>query len=180
MIDLVDIEGSYKLYRQNGGIALDADRFVSRRMYNKIVNGLMLYIMKKVLDGYDVRLGAGLGIISIAGEKVKPLINNNGKIKGLAPDWGETKKLQARDEEAKKNKQIVYCFNEHSNGVKYKFVWSRRDVLIKNKQYYQFTFARANRRALAKLIKEGKQYYIKVEKEEYVRPSSYVKIENKD
>lgn len=186
MIEQVNITKSYKYYRQqdpSGVPGLDYKKGMP--VYIKIVSGLMKFIMQKVFEGNDVVLGAKLGKISIRGEKVVPIIVENKEtgekeIRGVAPNWGETKKLQARDEEAKRKRTIVYCFNEHSNGIKYEFVWDRVNVLIKNKNYYQLTFSYDNRRELTRLIYEGKEYQLRPKKEEYVRPSSYTKIENKD
>lgn len=164
MLKTVCIKDSYTFYKKlnREGIP-NRDYREGKPVYLDIVNGLMKFLMKKVLDGFDVRLGAKLGIISIVGKKIKPIINKEGEVKGIAPNWGETKKLQAKDPIAKENKTIVYCFNEHSNGIKYNFCWGKTDVVVENKTLYNISFSRWNRRELARrVIKENKEYLIKI------------------
>lgn len=163
MIKTVCIRDSYTFYKKfyNESIP-DCDYRAGLPVYIEIVNGLMQYIMKKVFDGFDVRLGAKLGILMIRGQKIKPVIDKDGEIKGIAPNWGETKKLQAIDPIAKENKTIVYCFNEHSNGIKYRLLWNQEGVIIENKTLYGMSFSRWNRRELSRLItKENKEYLMK-------------------
>ena len=101
-----------------------------------------------------------LGKLSIYGKKVKVKVED-GQIKGLAPDWVKTKELWESDKEAKKNKQLVYHFNEETNGIRYKFSWSKNRVLVSNKTLYNLRMTRTNKRELSKLVKEGKEYLIK-------------------
>lgn len=162
MFRTVYTKDSYTYYRKNNkGNLPDLDYREGLPVYMGIVNGYIERIASRVLEGYDVRVGAKLGTIGIRGEKVKPLINDKGEVKGIAPNWGETKKLQARDPEAKKNRTIVYCFNEHSNGIKYSFFWSKENVIVKNKTIYGLAMSRHNRREVARLVQEeGKEYLI--------------------
>ena len=85
----------------------------------------------------------------------------DGEIKGLAPDWVKTKQLWDSDTEAKENKQLVYHFNEETNGIRYKFSWSKNRVLVSNKTLYNLRMTRSNKRELSKLVREGKEYLIK-------------------
>lgn len=163
MLKTVCIRDSYTFYRKFYKESIpDCDYKEGLPIYIDIINGLMKFLMRKVFEGFDVRLGAKLGVLMIRGKKVKPIIDKNGDIKGIAPNWGATKKLQARDPVAKENKTIVYCFNEHSNGIKYNFKWSKEDVIIENKTLYNMSFSRWNRRELSRLvIEENKEYLIK-------------------
>ena len=78
----------------------------------------------------------------------------------MAPDWVKTKELWESDKEAKKNKQLVYHFNEETNGIRYKFAWSKNRVLVSNKTLYNLRMTRSNKRELSKLVREGKEYLI--------------------
>lgn len=156
----VNIRQSYTFYKKKYKENIGADYKEGLPIYIDIVNGLMKFIMKKVFDGYDVRLGAKLGVIGIRGRKVIPTIDENGDIKGIAPNWGETKKLHAKDPEAKAKGIKVYCFNEHTNGIRYKFFWAKRGVIIVNKTYYGLTFSRWNRRELNRLVTEENKEYL--------------------
>lgn len=158
MIKTTNLRDSYRFYRAT------CEQICLSKEYLTIVNGLMQFIINKILEGNDVKLGAKLGIIGVRGKKITPYINEDGEIKGLAPNWGETKKLQARDPIAKEKKTIVYCFNEHSNGIKYSFLWAKKNVIIANKNFYGLQFARANRRELSRLVTEEHREYLLSEK----------------
>lgn len=132
----------------------------SEKIYNSIVQGYLKFIVKKIFEGHDIRLGAKLGIVGIRGKKIKPTVDKNGKIRGIAPSWGKTFKLWNSDPVAKEKRQMIYCFNEHSDGIKYRIVWYKKSVIVKNKIYYGLTFTDDNRKMLWKLANEGKEYLV--------------------
>lgn len=149
-----NIRSSYKYYKS------EVDNPVDIKTYLIIVSDFIQFLMNKVFDGFEVKLPARLGSFQIIGRKVKPKLDEEGNIIGLAPNWAETKKLWDRDKEAKDKKELVYCFNEHTNGVKYKFLWSKRNVNVKNKGIYSIKFSRANKRRINDLLKNGKEYIV--------------------
>ena len=55
----------------------------------------------------------------------------------------------------------MYHFNEHTNGIRYRFFWNKARVLVSNKTLYNLKMARVNKRALSENIKNGKEYMIK-------------------
>lgn len=126
----------------------------------KIANSYMEFLMDKVLDGEEVTLPAKTGTLQIRGAKKKLSFNEDGTPR-LPPNWGATKKLWDRDPDAKAKRKVVYCLNEETNGVVYKAHWSKNAVSIENKMYYSLILTRANKRAINKRIKEGKEYLIK-------------------
>lgn len=148
-----NLRDSYKSYKEISTNPVDISLYLS------IVNNFMLFLVAKLFHKGEVKLPNGLGIVSIIGKKQK-LVVEDGKIKGLAPDWKSTKELWSTDLEAKENKQIVYHFNEETQGVRYRFKWSKNRVLIQNKSMYRLIMTRTNKRALAQLIKQGKEYLI--------------------
>jgi len=142
-------------------------------IYINIVHGYLKFLMKKVFEGNDVRLGAKLGIIGVRGKKVIPEIGWDGKVKGVAPSWGKTKAKwveEAKDmrltfEEflqkvPKHERKLVFCFNEHTEYIRYRIVWYKKNVIVENKTFYGLTFNRINRRTLWNLINEGKEYLV--------------------
>lgn len=145
---------SYKLYLKN------TDTPIGISMYLSIVNGFMKFLVKKLFSTGSIMFPERLGSLQIVGRKVKVRIED-GEIKGLAPDWASTKKLWEEDEQAKKDKQLVYHFNEHTNSVRYRFFWSKARALVTNKTLYNLRMTRSNKRELSKLIQEGKEYLIK-------------------
>ena len=126
----------------------------------KIANSYMEFLMDKVLDGEEVTLPAKTGTLQIRGTKKKLSFNQDGTPR-LPPNWGATKKLWDRDPDAKAKRKVVYCLNEETNGVVYKAHWSKNAVSIENKMYYSLILTRANKRAINRRIKEGKEYLIK-------------------
>ena len=127
--------------------------------YVQIINHFMKFLSSKLFSTGEIILPERLGRLSIFGKKVNVRIED-GEIKGLAPDWVKTKQLWDSDAEAKKNKQLVYHFNEETNGIRYKFSWSKNRVLVSNKTLYNLRMTRSNKRELSKLVREGKEYLI--------------------
>lgn len=128
--------------------------------YLKIVNSYMKFLIRKLFEKGEINIPERLGILSIVGKKVKVTIED-GEIKGLAPDWAKTKELWDQDPVAKENKQLAYHFNEETNGVRYRFFWSKNRVLVTNKTLYTLKMTRTNKRELSSLVKHGKEYLIK-------------------
>lgn len=119
------------------------------------------FLIKKVLEGFEITLPERLGTLSIRGKKQEIKVGEDGKITGLAPDWVKTKQLWDRNPEAKKEKKLVYHMNRHSDNIRYKYFWSKNRVLIRNKILYSLRMARQNKRAVNQLIMAGKQYKTK-------------------
>jgi hypothetical protein len=154
MKNFFNLRDSYKEYKTQVREPVDI------KIYISIVNGFMLFLVNKLFNKGEIALPERLGNLHIVGKKIKVHLED-GKIKGLAPDWKETNKLWAQDEEAKNNKQLVYHFNEQTNGIRYRFFWSKNRALVPNKTLYSLKMTRTNKRNLAKLVKEGKEYQIK-------------------
>ena len=137
-----------------------SDNPINISEYVQIINQFMKFLILKLLSTGEIILPERLGRLSIFGKKVNVRIED-GEIKGLAPDWVKTKQLWDSDEEAKNNKQLVYHFNEETNGIRYKFSWSKNRVLVSNKTLYNLRMTRSNKRELSKLVREGREYLIK-------------------
>ena len=148
------IRTSYSLYKERNPEAVEIN------VYIKIVQGLFKYMIKKMFEGYEVKMFSRLGSLQIVGRKVRPRVDEQGNVKGLAPNWAETKKLWDNDPKAKEEKQLVYCFNENTMGIRYKCLWSKKNVNTKNKGIYSFRLVRANKRKINQLANEGKEYLV--------------------
>lgn len=157
---------SYRMYKKT------VPNPVDRLVYLAIIGGFLKFFMIKVFEGFSVRLGSKLGIIAVKGRKAVPMINAEGEIKGIAPNWGKTKVIwQAAADEMgldfqtyiatvprEQRPEMAYCFNEHSGGNIYTIYWYKARILVANKTYYNLTFSRGNKRQLSKLIFEGAEY----------------------
>lgn len=147
-----NLRDSYKLYKKEVKNPVDVKTYVLiATMYNK-------FLMDKVLDGEEVTLPSRFGTLCIIGRKQKIQFDEQGNIKGLAPDWVKTKKLWDSSPEAKERKQLVYHTNEHTGNIRYKFLWSKSRVLITNKTLYSLQVTRQNKREVHKRVIEGKEY----------------------
>lgn len=73
-------------------------------------------------------------------------------------DYKATKELWKVDEEARKNKQVVFCLNQHSDGFIYsiKYTVSRLAKSTNKLRFIKFQTARVLTRRFAKNIKEHK------------------------
>lgn len=150
----LNIRSSYSIYSSLSNNPEDVSTFM------EVVKGYMKFLSSKLHEVGEISIPEKLGIVQIVGKKAKVTIEN-GEIKGLAPDWAGTKALWESDEEAKNNKQLVYHFNEDTNGVRYRFFWSKSRVLVANKTLYNLRMTRTNKRTLSSNIKAGKEYLIK-------------------
>lgn len=118
------------------------------------------FLINKVLEGEEVTLPSRLGTLSIQGRKPK-IRMEDGQIRGLSPDWVKTKKLWEENEQARLKKQLVYHTNSHTDGYRFKWHWSKLNVLVENKTLYALRVTRANKRAVHKKILEGVPYKTK-------------------
>ena len=149
------IRDTYKPYKQQ------SEDPYSQEDYLKITYGFMEFLANKIFEGHTIKLPERLGSVKILGKKQKIFINEKtDRVRGLAPDWKNTLVLWKKDPTAKGKGKVIYHLNEHTNGVKYRFFWSRRNVLLENKILYTLVFSRANKRHLAKLIKNNVEYEI--------------------
>lgn len=149
-----NLRDSYKKYLETTDNPVDIKTYIILgSLYNK-------FLIAKALQGEEVTLPSRMGTLSIVGRK--PVVRfKEGKIVGLPPDWVKTKELWDSNPEAKERKQLLYHTNAHTDGVKYKWNWSKKNVLVENKTLYALRLTRENKRAVHQLIKDGKQYVTK-------------------
>jgi len=131
---------------------------VDEKRFRAISGAFNRYLMDRVLDGDSITLPSKLGPISLQSFKPTIKIEDDGSIKGLAPDWVKTKALWDRNPTAKENKKLVYHANEHTDGERIKYRWQKMLVNVANKKYYTFKASRNNKRLASAKIKEGCQY----------------------
>lgn len=149
-----NLRDTYKVYSAHSEEPVDI------KVYLNIVKGFMKFMMKKLFERGEILIPERLGSLHIQGKKSKIVLEGD-TIKGLAPDWVKTKELWESDPEARERKQLVYHFNEETNGIRYKFFWSKKRVLLPNKTLFNLRMTRTNKRALSDKIKSGKEYLIK-------------------
>jgi hypothetical protein len=155
-----NILSSYKQYREAGGTTE-----VKRVEFCRVANDFNKHMIGLVFEGNEVKVPERLGTIIVKGKKVETEFDEElGRISNQSIDFGETNKLWAKCPDCEERKQMVYHLNEHTNGVRYRYFWSRDRVLVENKMFYTMRFTRANKRGLSKLIKSGTEFYIEPKK----------------
>ncbi len=137
---------------------------ISKKEYRKLIRGFGEFIVDELLNGKEIILPENTGKFEIVGKKIKPIFAD-GNLYGLSPNWPGTKKLWDSNPEAKKKKTILYHFNEHSNGIRYKVKWSKPITGSYNKMLYTFRTARGFKRRLWKKICDGFEYRLIYEKQ---------------
>lgn len=147
-----NLRDSYKFYKN------DATNPIDIKIYLDIVHGHMKFMVDKVMQGEEISLPSRFGTLSIIGRKQNIRFDEQGNVQGLAPDWVRTKELWDRNEKAKENKQLVYCTNEHTSNIRYKFLWSKMRVLVTNKTLYALKMTRTNKREVSNRVKSGQEY----------------------
>lgn len=147
-----NIRDSYRYYKKTSKNPIDIKTYIEMcNEYNK-------FLINKVLDGEEITLPSRMGTLSIVGKKQKITYDENGNVKGLAPDWVKTKKLWETNSKAKEKKQLVYHTNEHSSNIRYRFFWSKSRVLVTNKTLYSLLITRTNKRSVHNRIMNGAEY----------------------
>lgn len=147
-----NISTSYKTYKQEQSKPVDI------KTYRKLCETYIKFLMQKVKSGHEVSLPSRLGTLKILGKKIKISFDENGNPKGLAPDWVATKKLRAEDPEAARKRTVLYHLNAHTDGIRYKYHWSKSQVFVENKTLYSLRLTRENKRAVHERIMAGVEY----------------------
>lgn len=143
---------AFEWYKKDSKKPVPSETFIS------ITNAFMAYIFKSLLKEGIAVLPNRTGSLRITGSEVVPKIKD-GKITNLPVDWKSTKELWAENEKAKESKKLVYFFNEHTNNIRYKVVWSRERVMMPNKTLYTFISTRYNKRSMAAHMKTTNKEY---------------------
>lgn len=150
-----NIRESFKLFKKcNKDSEVDINTFID------LCSNFNKFLIDKILDGHEIVLPEKLGTFSIQGIKQEIKFDDKGN-PNLPPDWVKTKALWERCEECKEKKQLVYHTNDHTNGVRYKLVWSKKNSITKYKVLYSFRLTRDNKRAIHKKVLDNKEYYVK-------------------
>ena len=130
------IDNAYRLYRENGGTIL-------RPISKKIILAYNKELTQLALSGKTVQLPHACGTPWIK------LYQTNYEKPPV--DLNETKKAG----------KTIYHLNLHSEGYMGRWIWSKRNNLMRNLIYYSFQACRANKRAVAAIMKKDghKRYF---------------------
>jgi hypothetical protein len=133
------LRDSYKEFKKNEkmGPIFDIDykkyRAINEAFNKRVVEDILL-------DTGEHNLPYRLGTIRIQKKKM------NLTKEAMKVDWKATKELGKR----------VYHMNDHRDNYRYKWYWKKSNAIVQNKSLYSFTASRANKRELARILKEVK------------------------
>lgn len=121
---------------------------VEYRKFRDIINDYFRYLRDEIIEnGKEVRLPCRMGTLQVVKHKPKTYTS-----KSLRIDFKATKEAG----------KTIYHLNEHTNMYKYRFLWSKQNMLTKNKTKYQLIMTRANKRRLAYLLKNRVRDYVEI------------------
>jgi len=145
------IRDAYMYYKSTCDTAVDYNIFtdICKEFYKEVSKMI-------VFNAFELRMPYRLGRLRVRKYKPKLKINADGTLdkSKLFVDYANTNKLWSEDEEAKKNKKLVYHLNDHSNGYQHRWFWEKRTSNIPNHSAYCFMPSRQNKRTLAKALKD--------------------------
>ena len=141
---------AYKFARKNHWF--DMCRPLKEKEFYAVIRGINKLLAKEVALGHTVTLPSRMGELELRKYKTGAFMRN-GKLKVTYPvDWYNTKKLWEEDEEAKKNKTLMYYTNQWVYFIKY--IVNKANY--ENKSFYQFAPNTFIKRRLGKNIKQKK------------------------
>ena len=120
-------------------------------LYKKILSSINSLLLEAVIQGEDIELPVGFGIIYARQKDVYTKLNEDGTLKtNRAINWKETLQLWYDDKEARETKQIVYQDNSKVKAyIRIKF----GDFI--NKRFLKYCPTIPFMRKVAKGIKDG-------------------------
>ena len=159
--------GNYELYRYylkgvkpveslSGGKTIGSYA-VTQSEYTSILEDINTSIIRLiVLENFEFKIPCNLGYISMKQKKVEFKLDDNGELitRNLSLDFKATKALWASDEEARKNKTKIFHTNEHTNGNRMSYWWSKKGARTKGIAAYYFVACRNMKRAPAQFLKD--------------------------
>ena len=117
---------------------------VSYFAYKRILDEMCKVISNHILNGSEgFKMPYGLGFIQVGKYRPKSYTN-----KSLSVDYKASKEIG----------KCIYHLNEHSDGYKYRLHWSKVPQTFPDRYKYQLCLVRANKRKLAQLIFNKKDY----------------------
>ena len=155
----------YKSYLKNlkpvesitGGMTLGSYN-ISEKTYSNILKDLNLMIVQAIiLENFEFKLPYGLGMLSMVQKAIKYKLDDNGELltKYLSVDYKATKDLWSKDNEARIKKNLVFHTNDHTNGNRVSYRWSKKNCKVAGLQVYFFVPCRKVKRAPAEYLKNS-------------------------
>ena len=141
----------YKYYVKRYGNPIG----LTKRQFKELCADLNKEAVNLVIsESMELRLPL-LGGFRVKKRKQKLKLDESGNLVTchIPVDWKATKQLWKDDPVAKKKKRLIFIFNEHTDGFRYRFWWDKVTSFVTNQELYYIVPSRANSRLLAKALK---------------------------
>lgn len=140
----------------SGGTTLGSYKLTSTE-YSNILKDINDGIVNMIiLENFEFKMPFGLGKLSMVQKKVKFRLDHNGELntKNLAVNYKETTALWNKDEIARANKKLIFYTNEHTNGNRMIYYWSKKVSKCSGISAYGFLACRSVKRKPAMFLKD--------------------------
>lgn len=118
---------------------------INYNKYRAIVTDYFKYLQKQLIEeGKIIKLPYRMGTVQIIKKK---------------PKYYDKRSLRIDYQATKQTGKLIFLLNEHSDEFKYRYLWSKTDIMVPNKSMYQLVATRANKRRLAVIIKNKELDY---------------------
>jgi hypothetical protein len=148
------IRDTYKIYKKEIKNPTDLDTYV------KLTAAYNEFMIEKVLEGHEIGLPERVGTLCIQGKKIKPLLDEKGTPTNVPVNWKATYDLWKRNPKAEEQNKVIRYLNEETDGIRYKYFWSKKNVWLENKYLYSLKVVRRHKRGVADLVRKGKEFAI--------------------
>lgn len=130
---------------------------LSSKEYSDILKDLNDGIINMIiLENFEFKMPFGLGTLSMVQKKVKFKLDHKGELntKNLAVNYKETIALWNKDENARLNKSLIFHTNEHTNGNRMIYYWSKKVSKCSGLNAYGFLACRSVKRKPGAFLKD--------------------------
>lgn len=140
---------------------------ITQQEYSAIIKDINLAIVKLViLENFEFKIPCNLGTFSVRQAPVRYKLKEDGELntKILTADFKATRELWLKNEEARKAKKLIFHTNEHTNGNRMTYWWSKKGAKASGIAVYYFQACRQVKRLLKDYIMDkdlGLNFYCK-------------------
>lgn len=130
---------------------------IKQKEYTAILKDINKSVAETIVtENFEFKIPCGLGYLSMRQKKIELKLKDNGELstKNLSINYKDTKDLWSRDPEAKKNKILIFHDNEHTNGNRMSYWWSKKKCKTFGLNTYFFVPCRNMKRMPAKFLKD--------------------------
>lgn len=151
------INGLDKITSIKGGETLGSYN-IKEKKYSDIlkeINDTIIRII--ILENFEFKLPFQLGSLSLKQKTTKLKVDKEGNLdtKNLAVNYKETKELWKNDLEAREKRSLIFHMNEHTNGNKVQWWWSKKGAKTQGIKAYFFMPARQVKRKPAQFLNDS-------------------------